>query len=83
MGKYDPIWRTLKEKGTVSLAIAKPLQARVIKGTIHAKDHDLLYKLELDAIKRWAKISYTQEQSRVTIVLTTYIVTKELTTADF
>jgi hypothetical protein len=83
MGKYDPIWRTLKEKGSVSLAIAKPLQARVIKGTIHAKDHDLLYKIELDEKKRWAKIEYVQEQSRVTISLKVYIQTKELTTEDF
>lgn len=82
MGKYDPIWRTLKEKGTVSLAIALPLQARVIKGVIHTKDHDLLYKIELAEKKRSAKLEYVQEQSRVTIKLNVYIDTKELTTAD-
>lgn len=82
-GKYAPIWRHLKEKGTVSLAIAKALQPRVIKGVIHAKDHDLLYKLELSEKRRWAKIDYVCEANRVTITLVIHINTEELTAEDF
>lgn len=83
MAKYDPIWRTLKEKKVVSLAIAKALQPRVIKGVIHAKDHDLLYKLELSEKNRWAKLEYICESNRVTITMVIHINTKELTTEDF
>ena len=85
MAKYDPIWRTLKEKGIVSLAIAPALQPRVIKGVIHAKDHDLAYKLELDNMSppKWAKIVYIQESARVTISLETYIKMKQVTIEDF
>jgi hypothetical protein len=83
MGKYDPIWRTLKERGSVTLAIAEPLQPRVIKGVIHAKDHDLAYKLQLSEVRKHAKLTYTSEQAKVTIVLTTYINTKDLTLEAF
>lgn len=85
MAKYDPIWRTLKDKGIVSLAIAPALQPRVIKGVIHAKDHDLAYKLELDSMSppRWAKLSYVQEHARVIINLETFIKMKQLTVEDF
>ena len=72
MAKYDSIWRHLIIHKKVSLAIALALQPRVIKGVIHAKDHDLLRKLELSEKRKTEKIEYICEASRVTITLVEY-----------
>lgn len=82
MAKYDPIWNHLKEHGEVSLAIAKPLQARIIKGVIHAKDHDLIRKLELSEKRKFEKIEYVQESSRVKIKLVVYDNLREISLAE-
>ena len=72
MAKYDEIWHHLIKHRTVTLAIAKTLQPRVIKGVIHAKDHDLLRKLELSEKRKFEQIEYVSESSRVIINLITY-----------
>lgn len=82
MAKYDPIWNHLKLHGTVSLAIARPLQARVIKGVIHAKDHDLIRKMELADTRKWEKLEYVQEHSKVTMKLVIYDDLKDIAISE-
>lgn len=82
MAKYDIIWSAIKQNGSVTLAIPIGIQARVIKGVIHAKDDDYAYKLELIEKKKWAKLSYVKESARVTITLSIYLQTKNLALED-
>lgn len=83
MAKYDEIWESLKAHKSVVLSIHPRLQKRVIKGVIHAKDHDLLFKFAaLEACKRYV-IDYIAESARVTVVLKEYERVKELSLEDF
>lgn len=78
MGKYSPIWNTLKDKGKVSLAIPLAAQDRVIKGVIKTKDEDLVRKLMLSNSRKREKLTITKQASKVTITLVTYDILKDI-----
>lgn len=67
--KYSPIWDKLKKDKHVTLAIAKPLQPRVIRGVINLKDRDTVFKLQAAEEKKRYIIRYVAEAARVRIFL--------------
>lgn len=80
--KYDTIWITLKQNKQIKLAIHPALQARVIKGVIHCKDHDLIRKMELAQRRKKEKIQYTISGVQVEIKLIEYASLKNLDVAE-
>jgi hypothetical protein len=65
--KYYPIWERLKKEKQVSIAVPRPLHARVIKAVIKEKWMDVGYKIQIQPKK--ATLSYVRKASTITFFL--------------
>lgn len=80
--KYSPLWDKLKKDKHVTVAIAVPLQKRVIRGVINLKDRDRVFKLQAAEEKKRYIIRYLIDGARVRIFLRAHDDISALTITD-
>lgn len=75
---YEPIWRSVKDTGTCSIAAPSPLHSRIIKAVKKEKDKDLGFKVIMAEEGRAARLQITVQKAKITFRLIKSIGTADL-----
>jgi len=80
--KYFSIWNTLKNSGACAIAAPVQLHPRIIKAVIKEKYMDTGFKLQSAESRRFNKIEYRIEGSRISFTMVAYSVLRNLNSGE-